>query len=154
MRILILLMLFGFISCQKEKTTNLDNSLYSKDDNDDDEECCSFRYGVWDTCVDGYQLRSWNSRNACTPPLDSIQRNCESALVRYFYYNPTYTSIRVVNNRAGMINIYNSIGQLSAILPYDAPSCSNCGRWVLVTFLPAGTYTAKTYNRTINFVKQ
>lgn len=120
-----------------------------EDDDDDEYNCCSFTYGQWSNCSEGYQVRSWASRsNTCIPPLDSIQRTCESAIVQYFYYNPTYTGIRVVCNRPGMIHIYNQSGQIVSILNYNTG-----GNWVIVGFIPAGIYTAKTYSRVVTFTR-
>jgi hypothetical protein len=140
---------------QKEKET--DKVIVSKsddedeedDDDEDNESCCNFRYGSWSDCSEGYQVRTWASNSAdCIPPLDSIQRTCETAIAQYFYYNPTYTAIRVVCNRPGMIHIYNQDGQISSIMSYTSG-----GHWIRIGFLPLGIYTAKTYNRTVTFTR-
>jgi hypothetical protein len=131
------------------------NEDHDGDDHDEDEgECCSFKYGQWGSCAQGYQVRSWTSRSkTCIPPIDSIQRTCQGAIVQYFYYNPAYNSFRVVCNISGPIHIYNSTGQLTAIVQYETPNCTNCGRWVAVDFLPLGTYQATFYTRTIRFTR-
>ena len=169
--ILILTSTLLITSCRKDEITQpVENQFSAKltydvsvnkdgdhdeDDHDENEgECCSFKYGQWTTCTQGYQLRSWTSRSTtCVPPLDSIQRTCQGAIVQYFYYNPAYNSLRVVCNIGGPIHIYNSTGQLTAIVQYETPTCTNCGRWVAVDFLPLGTYQATFYTRTIRFTR-
>jgi len=123
-------------------------------EHEDENECCSFKYGQWAPCAQGYQVRSWSSRSkTCVPPIDSIQRTCQSAIVQYLYYNPAYNSLRVVCNISGPIHIYNAIGQLTAIVQYETPNCPTCGRWVSVDFLPLGTYQATFYTRTTRFTR-
>lgn len=136
-------------------SSNDDNDDHDENDNDEHEtECCSFKYGEWTTCTDGYQIRTWTSRSTtCVPPIDSIQRTCQSAIVQYFYYNPAYNSLRVVCNLSGPIHIYNSTGQLTAIVQFESPTSTTVGRWVSVAFLPIGTYQAKFYTRTITFTR-
>jgi len=170
---LITLVTLLLLSCSKDEitqpidtTTSAKSFDFSKDDNDDhdedegededenEDECCSFKYGQWATCAQGYQVRSWTSHSkTCVPPIDSIQRTCQSAIVRYLYYNAAYNSLRVVCNISGPIHIYNSTGQLTAIVQYETPSCPTCGRWVSVDFLPLGTYQATFYTRTTRFTR-
>lgn len=158
--LLSFLILTSIFSCKKDEIVTTPNSettfARSNDGHDDEDEeddhdedgggqCCSFKYGQWSDCVAGFQVRSWTSPSrSCIPPTDSIQRTCESAIVSYFYYNPQYNSIRIVCNKPGMIHIYNNLGQLTAILYYNAGAT-----WVNIVFLPTGTYTLKTYYRTI-----
>lgn len=159
--LLSFLILTSIFSCTKDEIVTTPNSettfARSNDGHDDDDEddddhdedgggqCCSFKYGEWSTCVAGFQVRSWTSPSrSCIPPTDSIQRTCESAIVSYFYYNPQYNSVRVASNQPGMIHIYNNSGQLTAILYYNSGTT-----WVSIVFLPTGTYTLKTYYRTI-----
>ena len=160
--LLLLLILTSIFSCTKDKVVddpNLETYFAKSNDggregdedepNDDDDdhdygECCSFKYGQWSDCVAGYQVRSWSSRSSsCVPPIDSIQRTCQSAIVQYFYYNPQY-GVRIVCNYPGMIHIYNSLGQLTSVLYYNAGAF-----WITISFLPPGAYTFKTYYRTI-----
>lgn len=157
------LLLLAFItllfSCRKQEYTVDNTSTLSArsgddgyddhDEDEDDEICCRFKYGQWITCNSGYQVRSWTSNSTqCQPPLDSIQRVCASATIEYFYYNTSYTSLRIVSNWGGTINIYNSSNQITASLPYVSG-----GRWININFLPAGTYTATTYGITIRFTR-
>lgn len=122
---------------------------HNEDDHDEHELCCRIRYGQWGNCINGIQVRSWTSNSPqCAPPIDSIQRSCGGAILSYFYYNTAYASIRVVCNVDGTINIYNATDQITASLPY-----SSGNRWINVSFLDPGTYTAKTQNVTIRFTK-
>lgn len=165
--ILTLILVCGLLACNKDPqiiTSQSENvaksSYYDNNDDEDDEDeededyeqCCSFKYGEWTTCTDGYQIRSWTTRTqSCVPPLDSIQRTCQSPIVQYFYYNSAYNSLRVACNSAGPIHIYNPVGQLTAIVQYQPVNCTTCARWVSVAFLPTGTYKATFYTRTITF---
>ena len=156
-----LIVAMSLISCKKDETSTVvtpqsaTSSIYSKSADDghegeeDEGQCCSFRYGQWDSCSDGYQVRTWTSRSAtCIPPLDSIQRSCESIIIQYLYYNASYTSLRVVSNRPGLLHIYNSTGQLTSVLNYNAG-----GNWIQVSFLPIGNYTVTAGSRTAHFVR-
>jgi hypothetical protein len=164
--IVLLPLVFLFAACSKDTTDNQtiatsyvvrpgadeQQEPTEPEEHDDGGTCCSFKYGAWSTCADGYQVRSWSSRSTlCIPPLDSIQRTCASAIVYYLYYNAQYLSLRVVCNWPGLIHIYNVQGQLVSILNYGN---AMTGIWVRVGFLPPGVYRAFTYNRGTTFTIQ
>jgi hypothetical protein len=156
--LLLFLLVSILFSCKKQEnytiptnpTTFTSRSGDEDHDEDHDEDegiCCQIRYGKWDTCVNGIQIRSWTANSKqCQPPLDSIQRSCASAIVQYFYY--TSYGLRIVCNIDGRVNIYNSTDQITASLSYNSG-----GRWINISFLPPGTYTATTYGLTVRFTR-
>jgi hypothetical protein len=114
-------------------------------------DTCTFRYGQWSTCNNGVQTRSytWNPLSCTgTPPRDSIQRTCTNVIVSSLYYNNLNKSIFVKSNIGGVLSIYNMLGSLVITSNY-----TSSGKWVNVSRLPAGVYTARTYSMSIIFIR-
>jgi hypothetical protein len=115
-------------------------------------DTCRFTYGQWSSCNGSFQTRPYTSfPSGCVgvPPLDSIQRSCVVVSpVRYFYYSPSRVSIRIESSTSGVITITNTLGQVIRNINYSAG-----GSWKSVNFLPSGTYTARTYDKSFLFIR-
>ena len=115
-------------------------------------DTCTFTYGQWSACNGTYQTRPYTSNpTGCigTPPLDSIQRACtNSVVIKYFYYNNSRKSIRIDCNYPGTMVISNVLGNITRTVTYQAN-----GQWINLSNLPAGTYFASTYGRSITFLR-
>jgi hypothetical protein len=114
---------------------------------------CLFTYSQWTTCnTSGWQNRDYTtSPIGCTgtPPLDSIQRACNSGVtISSFYYSSTNKRIYIKCNVAGVMTITNVSGSVTRTSNYSAN-----GYFISVDTLPVGTYFAVTYGRSITFVK-
>lgn len=115
-------------------------------------DSCRFTYGQWNACNGVFQTRPYTSTpSPCVgvPPMDSIQRSCANQVViKAFYYNAQYRSIRIVCNFPGTLTISNVLGTITRTISYRAN-----GQWVSVADLPSGTYFASTYGRSITFIR-
>lgn len=115
-------------------------------------DTCQFTYGQWSVCNGSFQTRPYTaSPNGCVgvPPLDSIQRACTNNIViKYFYYNNSRKSIRIDCNYPGTMVISNVLGNITRTVSYQAN-----GQWINLNNLPAGTYFASTYGRSITFLR-
>jgi hypothetical protein len=113
---------------------------------------CTFTYGVWSTCNNGTQTRTYTtSPTGCYgfPPTDSLQRTCtRPSTLKYFYYNATYTSLRIDSSIPGVCQIQNSLGQIMMTISY-----SSGARWYSVASLPSGIYVASTQRKIVRFTK-
>ena len=113
---------------------------------------CEFTYSQWTICnTSGYQNRDYIVNPiGCTgvPPLDSIQRTCNNGIViSVFYYNTSNRRIVIQCNVAGQMDISNTMGTITRIIPY-LPGL----RQLSVSTLPRGTYYAATYGRSLMFI--
>jgi hypothetical protein len=115
-------------------------------------DTCRFTYGQWSACNGTFQTRPYTSiPSNCVgaPPLDSIQRTCVTPVViKYFYYNNSRKSIRIDCNYPGTMVISNVLGNIVRTVNYQAN-----GQWINLNNLPAGTYFAATYGRSITFLR-
>ena len=114
---------------------------------------CTFTYSQWTTCnTAGWQNRDYTASPAgCAgvPPLDSIQRTCNSGVViSSFYYSSSNKRIYIKCNVAGTMTITNINGSIVRTVNY-----SPNGYFINVSTLPAGTYFAVTYGRSITFIR-
>lgn len=114
---------------------------------------CTFTYGQWTVCnSSGWQNRDYTtSPVGCIgmPPLDSIQRTCNNGVViSSFYYSSSNKRIYIKCNVAGVMTITNVSGSVTRTSNYNAN-----GYFINVDTLPAGTYFAATYGRSLTFTK-
>jgi hypothetical protein len=114
---------------------------------------CLFSYGQWSTCTTaGWQNRDYTTSSAgCigTPPLDSIQRTCNSGItISSFYYSSGNKRIYIKCNVAGVMTITNVSGSITQTSNYNAN-----GYFIRVDTLPTGTYFAVTYGRSLTFTR-
>lgn len=114
---------------------------------------CTFTYGQWTTCnTAGWQNRDYTaSPSGCAgaPPLDSIQRTCNSGItITSFYYSTSNKRIYIKCNVAGVMTITNITGSITRTVNYP-PN----GYFINVSTLPTGTYFAATYGRSITFIR-
>lgn len=74
-----------------------------------------------------------------------------SAMIpQFFYYNQTRKAIAIRNTQPGSITITNYSGQ--TVMKEEYPA--NTSRWISVTRLAPGLYTATTDGATISFYKR
>ena len=114
---------------------------------------CTFTYGQWTTCsTAGWQNRDYTaSPTGCigAPPLDSIQRICNSGItISSFYYSSSNKRIYIKCNVAGVMTITNITGSVTRTVNYNAN-----GYFISVSTLPAGSYFAETFGRSITFIR-
>ena len=113
---------------------------------------CTFTYGSWTVCSNGFQTRSYTSAPiGCngTPPADSISRACTNPVViSSFYYNTSNKRIYIKSNVVGVMIVANTVGTIARNYSYVAN-----GAWINVSGLPRGTYYASTYGQSIMFAR-
>ena len=114
---------------------------------------CIFTYEQWSICTtSGWQNRDYiTSPIGCTgmPPLDSIQRACNSGIIiSSFYYSSSNKRIYIKCNVAGVMTITNTSGSITRTSNYNAN-----GYFISVNTLPTGTYFATTYGRSLTFTR-
>jgi hypothetical protein len=113
---------------------------------------CTFTYGTWSTCTNGIQTRTYTtSLSGCYgfPPTDSLTRTCTSpTILKYFYYNSSYVSLRIDSSIPGVCKIQNPLGQIMMTISYSAGA-----KWYSVATLPSGLYIASTQGKIVRFSK-
>jgi len=115
--------------------------------------CNDIMYSDWSTCgTNGKQTRTFLlSPTGCTtkPPKDSVERSCEKVNVRHFQYSPNDTSIGIISNVAGVLDIKNSAKQIVESYSYNAGSNT-----ISLSDLPIGEYVATTGGKFINIINK
>ena len=113
---------------------------------------CTFIYGAWTACSNGYQTRTYTSSPInCSgaPNPDSVYRTCTVPInpISSFYYNASNKRIYIKCSMSGVMVITNVLGNVVKTVSY----VSN-GAWINVSALPRGTYFASTYGQSITFI--
>jgi hypothetical protein len=112
---------------------------------------CSFSYGSWSICNNGYQTRTYKvNQIGCqgNPPQDSIRRACINPIVTSFYYNSNRKAIWISTTRSGVMTITNVVGGTTRNINYVAG-----GQWISLSRYAIGIYFASTYGRSITLLR-